>query len=102
MLVELMRPAGPDLARRWLAALLLVDADDREALVAAIEARAAALYERKGGGADVAAEFDVVHPPVARAGYVERVTTTYSVEAKPEPAKKARPSRRGAGGAPGG
>ncbi len=36
-LVELMRPAGPDLARRWLAALLLVPAGERVGIVEAIE-----------------------------------------------------------------
>jgi len=37
MIVELLRPMGPQLARRWLAALLLVPEHEREALVEAIE-----------------------------------------------------------------
>ncbi len=37
MLIELLRPMGPQLARRWLAALLLVPEDERESLVEAIE-----------------------------------------------------------------
>lgn len=37
MLTELLRPLGPELGRRWLAALLLVPEAERGALVAAIE-----------------------------------------------------------------
>lgn len=44
MIVELLRPAGPDLARRWLAALLLVDISDREAVVESIERQIAETY----------------------------------------------------------
>ncbi|USO00305.1 MAG: hypothetical protein H6810_06510 [Phycisphaeraceae bacterium] len=37
MLIELLKPAGPELARRWLAALLLVPESEREAVVDAVE-----------------------------------------------------------------
>jgi len=37
MLVEILRPMGPELARRWLAALLLVPPDERQSVVDAIE-----------------------------------------------------------------
>ncbi len=37
MLVELMRAMGPELGRRWLAALTLVPEDEREAVVEAVE-----------------------------------------------------------------
>ena len=37
MLIELLRPAGPDLARRWLAALMLVPEAEREAVVGEVE-----------------------------------------------------------------
>lgn len=37
ILIEMMRPAGPELARRWLAALTLVPRAEREAVVAAVE-----------------------------------------------------------------
>ncbi|GAB4386444.1 MAG: hypothetical protein Kow0022_15440 [Phycisphaerales bacterium] len=37
MLTELLRPCGPELARRWLAALLLVPTDQRESVVQAVE-----------------------------------------------------------------
>lgn len=77
MLVELLQPAGPDLARRWLAALLTVDRAEREALVAEVERRVA---ERCGAPAP---EITVVHPPAQREGYVEEVTVTYE---RPAPA----------------
>lgn len=44
MIVELLQPAGPDLARRWLAALLLVDRADRESLVESIERQVVEAY----------------------------------------------------------
>ncbi|MEO1534500.1 MAG: hypothetical protein AAFS11_02940 [Planctomycetota bacterium] len=37
MLIELMQPAGPDLARRWLAVLTLVPESEREAVVRTVE-----------------------------------------------------------------
>jgi hypothetical protein len=37
MLLELLRPAGAELARRWMAALLMAPRDDREGIVEAIE-----------------------------------------------------------------
>ncbi len=37
MLVELLRPCGPELARRWLAALMLVPPDQRKGVVEAVE-----------------------------------------------------------------
>jgi hypothetical protein len=44
MIVELLQPCGMDLARRWLAALLVVPQDERESVVEAIEARVVSLY----------------------------------------------------------
>ncbi|GMV27729.1 MAG: hypothetical protein AMXMBFR58_37600 [Phycisphaerae bacterium] len=44
LLVELLQPAGPELARRWLAALLLVHKSDREAVVRAVEQQLSRLY----------------------------------------------------------
>jgi hypothetical protein len=94
MLVELLRPAGPDLARRWLAALLMVDEQDRPALVGEVERRVVEAYERSRGLApssrrampltphappspSAAPEVHIVHPPVQRAGFVEQVVATY-------------------------
>jgi hypothetical protein len=94
MLVELLKPAGPDLARRWLAALLLVDREDRPALVAEIEKRVASVY-RKDAPAD-GRQVEVVYPPVQREGYVEQVTTTYEVKPHAKPAKAGDAKRGGA------
>lgn len=38
LLIELLRPAGPELARRWLSALLLVPEHEREQVVDSVEA----------------------------------------------------------------
>ncbi|MFA6045675.1 MAG: hypothetical protein WC718_11890 [Phycisphaerales bacterium] len=99
MLVELLEPAGPDLARRWLAALLLVDREDRPALVAEMERRVAASYaprERALGQdmRDERGEIHVVGPPVQREGFVEQVITTYARE-EAAASKPAKQSRRG-------
>lgn len=78
MLLELLRPCGVELARRWLAALLLVPVDEREAVVGAIEARLAREYA--GASYEGEGRFrSVVHPPVQRDGYVEQVISTYEV-----------------------
>ena len=49
MLIELLRPAGPALARRWLAALLLAPESDREAIVESVEQRMATPGVRRAG-----------------------------------------------------
>lgn len=76
MLVDLLRPAGADLARRWLAILLLVDEPERPALVAETERRVA----RRPCARERDPAFDVVHPPVQRDGYVEQTHVTYAAE----------------------
>jgi len=38
LLVDLMKPAGPELARRWLAALTLVPEEERESVIESVEA----------------------------------------------------------------
>ena len=38
MLVDLLQPTGPDLARRWLAALSMVPKDEREDVIQSVEA----------------------------------------------------------------
>jgi len=97
MLLELLRPCGIELARRWVAALMLVPIDEREAVVGAIEASLAREY----AGAGFAGEgrlTSVVHPPVQHDGYAEQVFTTYEV-IEPTPGLPAaeleeRPERR--------
>ena len=44
MLIELLRPAGPELARRWLAALTVVPEHERQAVVEAVERKIHAEY----------------------------------------------------------
>lgn len=39
MLTGLLKPCGPELARRWLAALMMVPEDRRETIVEAVEAQ---------------------------------------------------------------
>lgn len=48
-IIELLRPATPDLARRWLAALLIVPDAEREAVVAAVEKRIVDTYAAPRG-----------------------------------------------------
>lgn len=91
MMVALLEPAGPDLARRWVALLLMVDAEDRPGLVAEMERRVVAAYAPPAGGASSRPgeaseppEIHVVGGPVQRDGYVEQVTTTYVI-GKPNP-----------------
>ncbi len=83
MLVELLRPLGPELARRWLAALLAIPAHEREAAVAAIESRVAEAYEQRLSGSRKKSRkgrsFDVLSPPVQKDGYTEQVVTTYDL-----------------------
>lgn len=88
MLVELMKPAGPDMARRWLACLLCVPESERAALLAEMEARAAAFAS--GSPASPAdPEITVVHPPVQHEGYTEQVSATYA-RSEPPAVKPAR------------
>lgn len=99
MLVELLRLAGgtgPELVRRWVAALLSVPADEREAVVEAVEARLLEEYDLPAlsgavSSAEVEPMFHVASPPVPRGGYSEVTIRSYSKA----PGKK--PARPGAG-----
>ncbi len=44
MLIELLKPAGPERARRWVAALMLVPEDERDGVVDSVEARIVETY----------------------------------------------------------
>jgi hypothetical protein len=80
MLVELLRPGGVELARRWVAALLLVPEGEREGVVAEVERRIVEVYDGRGatsGAAD--REIVVRYPAVQREGYVEEVVKRYEV-----------------------
>jgi len=83
MLIELLQPTGPDLARRWLAALLLVPRDDRLSVVESVEQRIASMFEHDAPAESADDdEIDIVFPPVQRKGYVEQTHKTYA--RKPE------------------
>lgn len=45
MLIELIRPTGPELARRWMAALVMVPPDQRQAVLDAVEAQIAEEFD---------------------------------------------------------
>lgn len=78
MMVELLRRGGPELGRRWLAALLLVEEQDRETVVAEIERKVVELYADRAPRAEGARlEVTVVHPPQYQAGYIEQREATY-------------------------
>lgn len=79
-LVRLLRASGPELGRRWLAALLVVPDDERTPVVEAVERRVAEVYGV--GGADETL-LDVAEAPVQRDGYVEQVIRTYAKREKP-------------------
>lgn len=110
MLLELLRPAGgggPELARRWLAALMLVPMSERAEVVRAVEreisrtygaqreAAASGASSQTGGEGTIEgrASWAVHHPPVQKDGYVEEVVKTYE-EVEPKPEAKAKPKRR--------
>ncbi len=105
-LIELLRPVGPELARRLVAALLLAPADEREGIVVSIEAKMVELYapvvadnpiDQSADSADAADEprtMDLIDPPVQRDGFVEQVIHTYEVN-------EDAPEAQHAGGMPG-
>jgi len=46
LLVDLMKPTGPELARRWLAALSLVPEDERQGVVESVETEILRQYDK--------------------------------------------------------
>ncbi len=84
---------GPELARRWLAALMLAPGEEREAIVEGVEQRMAELYDPglRAAGIDqddampahLHAETGgtvvrISAEPVQRTGYFEQVMRSYS------------------------
>lgn len=74
-IIELLRPATPDLGRRWLAALLLVPEAERAAVVEAVEGRIFEQYVHANDdapagdvptAANAAPSLRVVYPPPAQ------------------------------------
>jgi len=85
----LLRPAGTDLARRLVSALLLAPVDDREAIVASIESKLVEMYapvraagvDAPNAGADEEPRMmNIIDPPVQRDGFVEQKIHTYEVK----------------------
>lgn len=101
MLIELMRLAGgggTELARRWVAALLSVPAEDRRALVEEVEARISEVYalpdSHLGRDDEASPMLHVASEPVQRAGYVEQVIRSYAKAKEPTKKKGGRSSAR--------
>ncbi len=98
-LVELLRGQTPDLARRWLSALLIVPERERESVVNAVERSVVAEYAQsseadervtRAGARDAQREshtpgesestqLRVVYPPTQKQGYVETVEKSFEV-----------------------
>ncbi len=88
----MLRTGGTDLARRWVAALMLAPESDRPAIVAEVERRLVTIYaeplvqHEDADGSDEAEAADagpvvhVVSPPVQKAGYIEQVERAYAAE----------------------
>jgi hypothetical protein len=77
-LIELLRPAGPDLARRLVSALLFAPAEERVGVVDAIERQMVELYAQEKAE-DVGCEIEMLEDETQRNGYVEQVFRTYGV-----------------------
>lgn len=91
MLIQLLRPTTPDLARRWVAALLMVPEDERTGVVEAVEARIAAEFGADAKAGEMAERWlHVSGPEVQKDGYTERVERTYEVQGEGEDAARAR------------
>lgn len=95
LLVELLRPAGPELARRWVAALLLAPESDRVSIVESVERRMAELYapsDAPNPKPDASPVVRLHAAPVQREGYVEQRVETVAraepVAARPTRARK--------------
>lgn len=108
LLTELLRSATPDLARRWLAALLHVPASEREALVHAMEERVLAAFGAGPAASELLGEhathkpsLSVVYPAIQREGYVEQSIVEYEVHEDAQQAEAERAeSERASGKSP--
>lgn len=60
LLVELMRPLGPHQSRRWLAALLLVDRDERDSLIELVEQHVAQRFVQQRNHAEAGSGLGLV------------------------------------------
>lgn len=94
-LIELLRPGGADLARRWVAALLIAPESERGAIVEAVERRMVEAFGSPSGteAAEVETLLDIAEEPVQRDGYVEQIIRTYARRASPRGEGDARRER---------
>lgn len=83
MLVELLRPAGVERARRWVSALLMVPEGERDEVIAAVTRRIEETYgspDPPPPGAPADADDELLHvadEPTAGPGYVEQTIRSY-------------------------
>jgi len=77
MLIELLKQETPELARRWVAALLLAPESEREGIVDSVEARFVELYASSEDPDDQPI-LSVTSDPAQRDGYTETVTRDYT------------------------
>jgi hypothetical protein len=97
--VELLRPDGVELARRWLAALMIAPEAERPGLVEALERRLVETYGVPRGSAPVESlqELRVARPAEQREGYWEQTHTHYLVQ---QPVKTPTPKIERPSGSP--
>lgn len=95
--MQLLRGTTPELARRWLAALLIVPPHEREALVDSMEQRVLQTYGDASELSEATSEhatseratLNVVYPPLQRDGYVEQQIVEYAA-AQRKPVRKSK------------
>ena len=99
---------GPELARRWLAALVMAPWSEREGIVESVERRMAELYAPEGRSAKSRVEetpaaepsgtreIRVVLPPRERGGVTEQIIRTYEVK-DAKAAKREKAVKKGKG-----
>ena len=92
-MLRLAGGGGAELLRRWCAALLSVPADEREAVVAAVEGQLAREYQLPPligavSGSETLPTFDIASPPVEKEGFSETTVRTYAAAPKSKNRKK--------------
>lgn len=77
-MLEVMKGGGAELGRRWMAALYRAPAEDREAIVDAIEARILSVYDDETGDAAEETMLHIAEDAVHKEGFVEQVIRSYA------------------------
>jgi len=104
MLIELMRLSGgggAELARRWVAALLSVPAQERRQLVEEVERRITEVYgdsnaetDPKKAHAKDPSLLHLVETPIQKPGYIQQVIRSYEALDRKTSKKKKRKSTK--------